>query len=89
MLIQISEQNIMNVVTQRIHMHGFIVLDYFKEYSEGRKQLAQWVEEGKLQSKTTIVKGGLQVADKALIDIFEGKNTGMSSLRSSFCLLLC
>lgn len=59
-------------------MEGFIVFDYVKEYPAARKELAQWLSEGKLQRKETIVKGGLRVAEKALVALYEGINTGTS-----------
>lgn len=57
-------------------MEGFIVFDYVKEYPAARRQLAQWLAEGKLKRQETIVKGGLKVAEQALVDLFNGRNTG-------------
>lgn len=57
-------------------MQGFIVFDYEKQYSEARKQLAQWLSEGKLKRKETIIKGGLTKAEQALVDLYNGVNTG-------------
>jgi NADPH-dependent curcumin reductase CurA len=71
-------QNILNVVTMRIKMQGFIVFDFAKEYPEGRKDLARWLEEGKIKRKETIVKGGLKVAEEALVGLYKGINTGKS-----------
>lgn len=69
-------KNFSNVISQRIKMQGFIVLDYIKDFPEARKQLAQWLSEGKLKRKETVVKGGLSVAEQALVDLFRGANTG-------------
>jgi len=60
----------------RIKMQGFIVFDYAKRYPEARKELAKWLEEGKLQRKETVIKGGLQAAEQALLDLYKGVNTG-------------
>ena len=60
----------------RIRMQGFIVFDYAKQYGEARKQLAQWLSEGKLKRKETIIKGGLAKAEQGLVDLYNGKNTG-------------
>lgn len=57
-------------------MEGFIVFDHVKQYATARKQLAQWLAEGKIKRQETIVKGGLQVAEQALVDLFKGGNTG-------------
>lgn len=57
-------------------MEGFIVFDYAKRYPEARKELAQWLSEGKVQRKETIIKGGLVKSEQALIDLYDGVNTG-------------
>ncbi|KAG6993957.1 hypothetical protein G7Y79_00049g085170 [Physcia stellaris] len=57
-------------------MEGFIVFDYTKRYPEARKELAQWLSEGKLQRKETIIRGGLVKAPQALVDLYDGVNTG-------------
>ena len=51
-------------------------MDYRSEYGRAREQLAKWFAEGKIRSKETIVKGGLDAAEKALVDLFRGVNTG-------------
>lgn len=68
------------IISMRIRMQGFIVFDYQKQYPEARKQLAQWLSEGKLKRKETIIKGGISKSEEALIGLFEGKNTGMFNL---------
>ena len=64
------------IISMRIRMQGFIVFDYAKQYGEARKQLAQWLSEGKLKRKETIIKGGLAKAEQGLVDLYNGKNTG-------------
>lgn len=71
-------KNYRNIISMRIRMEGFIVFDYAKQYPEARKQLSQWLEEGKIQRKETIVKGGLAKAQQALVDLYNGVNTGES-----------
>lgn len=68
-------------------MEGFIVFDFVKEYPAARKQLAQWLAEGKLKRQETVVKGGLKVAEQALVDLFKGGNTGKT--QSFFLLQSC
>ena len=57
-------------------MKGFIVFDYAKKYSQGLKDLATWLAQGKLKRKEHIVPGGLEVAPQALVNLYEGANTG-------------
>ncbi|KAF3764755.1 NAD(P)-binding protein [Cryphonectria parasitica EP155] len=68
--------NLGMITSFRLRMEGFIVIDYAAEWPAAAKQLAVWVSEGKLKSKNTIVKGGLQQAEHALVDLFKGVNTG-------------
>ena len=57
-------------------MQGFIVFDFAAKYADARKELAQWLAEGKLQRKETVVTGGLKAAEEALLGLFTGTNTG-------------
>ncbi|EPS42716.1 hypothetical protein H072_3291 [Dactylellina haptotyla CBS 200.50] len=68
--------NILNVISQRITIKGFIVFDFAKKYNAGRKDLAKWLVEGKLKRKEHIVKGGIEQAPAALVDLYAGGNTG-------------
>jgi NADPH-dependent curcumin reductase CurA len=67
------------IIAMRIKMQGFIVFDYASQYPTARKEISQWLAEGKLQRKETIIKGGLPVAEQALVDLYQGVNTGMRS----------
>ncbi|KIV86145.1 hypothetical protein PV11_01779 [Exophiala sideris] len=69
-------KNYLMIVSMRIRMEGFIVFDYAKEYPRALKDLAQWLSEGKIKRKETIVKGGLEEAEYALRDLYNGVNTG-------------
>ncbi|KAK3305853.1 uncharacterized protein B0T15DRAFT_212481 [Chaetomium strumarium] len=69
-------RNFNNIIAQRIKMQGFIVFDFAKEYDTALAQLAQWLAEGKLKRKETIIKGGVAAAEKALQQLFEGVNLG-------------
>lgn len=69
-------QNIFNVIAMRIKMQGFIVFDFMKEYSQAKADLTKWAAEGKLKVERTVIKGGLDVIEKAFLDLFKGVNTG-------------
>lgn len=69
-------KNIMSVISMRIKMQGFIVFDFIKEYASARKDLAEWLNAGKIKRKETIIKGGLKSAEEALVGLFKGVNTG-------------
>ncbi|OAL38156.1 hypothetical protein AYO20_02608 [Fonsecaea nubica] len=69
-------KNYLMIISMRIRMEGFIVFDYAKEFPRALKDLAQWLAEGKIKRKETIVKGGLDQAENALRDLYQGLNTG-------------
>lgn len=63
------------LLTRSVLMQGFIIGNYQSQFSEGSKQLATWVKEGKLKYKETIVKG-FDKLPAALLGLFEGDNIG-------------
>ncbi|CAO2656551.1 Nn.00g053540.m01.CDS01 [Neocucurbitaria sp. VM-36] len=69
-------KNYLMIISMRIRMQGFIVFDYADKYAEARKQLAQWLSEGKLKREETVITGGITKAEEALVGLFEGKNRG-------------
>ena len=69
-------KNYLMIISMRIRMEGFIVFDYQDQYPQALKELAQWLQEGKIQRKETIIKGGLAKAEQGLADLYKGINTG-------------
>ena len=63
------------LLTRSVLMQGFIISNYQSKFSEGSKQLAMWVKEGKIKYKETIVKG-FDKLPAALLGLFEGDNIG-------------
>ncbi|MCK9450391.1 MAG: NADP-dependent oxidoreductase [Bacteroidales bacterium] len=63
------------LVRKSASMQGFIVFDYADKHPEGIKQLAAWLQQGKLHNTETI-KEGFDAIPQAFLDLFEGKNTG-------------
>ncbi|KAI1331564.1 NAD(P)-binding protein [Xylariaceae sp. FL0255] len=69
-------RNLFQVTAQRIRMEGFIVFDHTDLYPKAREEIAGWLEKGEINRKETIVKGGLETAESAILDLFAGRNTG-------------
>jgi NADPH-dependent curcumin reductase CurA len=69
-------KNYLMIVSMRIRMEGFIVFDYEDRYPEARRELSKWLGEGKIKRKETVVKGGLKEAEKGLVGLYQGLNTG-------------
>ncbi len=63
------------LVVKSALMKGFIITDYASRFSEGVKQMAQWLSEGKLKYCESIVEG-FENTPRAFIGLFHGENLG-------------
>jgi len=68
-------RHITNIVTRRLRMQGFIVIDFWARFAEAAMQLAVWAGEGKLKNRVQVVDGFLS-APTAVNMLFAGANTG-------------
>jgi NADPH-dependent curcumin reductase CurA len=68
------------VLVRMATVRGFIVTQYIKQFAEAYQKLGQWVKEGKLHYKETIVDG-LENAPSAFIGLLQGANTGKMLVR--------
>ena len=66
----------MAIISLRAKIQGFIVLDYIKEWSKAKKDLARWVLEGKIRYQEEDIRHGLENAPSALVELFKGQNKG-------------
>lgn len=63
------------LLTRSVLMQGFIISNFQSQFAEGIQHLAEWVKEGKLMYKETIVKGFNEIPN-AFLGLFNGDNTG-------------
>ena len=63
------------LLSNRVTLQGFIILDYFDRFPEATAKLAQWVAEGRIKYRDTTVEG-LENAPSALRMLFDGENVG-------------
>lgn len=68
------------MVVKQIRAEGFIVLRWANRFAEGRKQLAEWMKEGKLQNRETVFEG-FENTPKAFLGLFSGENTGKAIVK--------
>jgi len=68
-------KNYMNLILHGAAMKGFLVLHFMAEFGKAMAEIGQWVREGKLKVKETVVEG-LENAPAALQGLFTGKNLG-------------
>ncbi|HEU4978568.1 MAG TPA: NADP-dependent oxidoreductase [Solirubrobacteraceae bacterium] len=73
-------RNYMNLLVKRSRMEGFLVFDYAARNGEALAELVPWVTEGKVRQPAD-VRDGLENAPAALLDLFEGRNSGKLMVR--------
>ncbi|KAK1271201.1 NADP-dependent alkenal double bond reductase P2 [Acorus gramineus] len=67
--------NLFCLITKRVRMEGFAVLDYYHIYDEFVETTRKYIKEGKIAYVEDIVKG-LENAPAALVGLFTGRNVG-------------
>jgi NADPH-dependent curcumin reductase CurA len=70
----------MKVVTHRLRLEGFIILDYFERWTAAAEEMAGWVRSGELKVLEDVIEG-LDAAPQALIGLLNGANTGKRMVR--------
>jgi len=68
-------RNFGNLLIQRVHLEGFIVLDHLNRAPEVLAQLAEWMAQHKVTAPETVVEGFEQLP-VAINMLFDGENTG-------------
>ncbi|MGD0144172.1 MAG: NADP-dependent oxidoreductase [Rhizomicrobium sp.] len=68
------------LVTKRIRMEGFVVMDFYNRRQQAEAALAQWLADGKLKAPVDIVEG-FDNMPVALAGMFQGKNRGKLAVR--------
>lgn len=63
------------LLTRSALMQGFIIGDFKDHFREGIEQLSQWVKDGKLKYKETIIEGFNKLPE-AFLGLFSGENKG-------------
>jgi NADPH-dependent curcumin reductase CurA len=69
-----------HLIVKRARAEGFLVFDFAARFAEGRARVAQWIREGKIKYRETIVEG-LENAPRAFLGLFQGENVGKALVR--------
>jgi NADPH-dependent curcumin reductase CurA len=72
--------NLMNLVTMRARMEGFIILDYLPRAAEAIRDLRRWVASGELRYRVDLQEGFENIPD-TLQRLFTGQNHGKQLLK--------
>jgi NADPH-dependent curcumin reductase CurA len=68
-------RNMFMVVTKRIRMQGYIISDHYERFGEFAREAAEWVHDGRLRYRETIVDG-IENAPRAFLGLLRGENIG-------------
>ncbi len=71
-----------SVLTNRLHIQGFIVWDYAAQQNEFETAMSGWIGNGKVKYREDFVDG-LENAPEAFIGLLEGKNFGKLVIKVS------
>ncbi|MFQ3638903.1 MAG: NADP-dependent oxidoreductase, partial [Chloracidobacterium sp.] len=71
----VGPSNFLLVVSKRLRIEGFIVLDYLPRAQEAIPQLLGWIASGQLKYRLDVVDG-LEQAPQAVRKLFDGSNLG-------------
>ncbi len=70
------------LISRRIRMEGFIVMDYDHQRRDAEAALTRWLDSGQLKAPVQ-VSDGLEQAPQALVDLLAGRNFGKAAVRVS------
>jgi hypothetical protein len=68
------------LVTKRIRMEGFIVMDFYGRRAQAEAALAAWIVEGRLKAPVDVI-AGFDKLPAALAGMFAGRNRGKLMVR--------
>jgi NADPH-dependent curcumin reductase CurA len=67
--------------TMRARMQGFVVYDYADRFEAARRQLAEWVREGKLTMRENVIDGDVADFPDVFRRLYHGENRGKMVIR--------
>ncbi len=68
-------RNMFMVVTKRLRIEGFIILDHTSRFGEFHEAVSGWFREGRLQYRETVIEG-IENAPRAFLGLLRGENVG-------------
>ncbi len=72
--------NYMSLLVNRASMTGMVVFDWADRYGEAAREMAGWLQSGKLKTREDIAEG-LEAFPETLLKLFKGENTGKLVLK--------
>jgi len=73
--------NYLSLLVHRARMEGIVVFDWADKFPAAVREIAGWMQEGRLRSREHILEGGIAQFPEALNMLFSGQNFGKLVLR--------
>jgi NADPH-dependent curcumin reductase CurA len=73
-------RNMNFVVTKRLRIEGFIIIDHTERFGEFIREVGPWVAQGKVTYRETVLEG-IENIPQAFAGLFRGDNTGKMLVR--------
>jgi len=67
--------NLFMIVTKRLRLQGYIISDHFDRFSSFHEQAQEWVRDGRLRYRETVIEG-IENAPGAFLGLLRGENIG-------------
>ena len=77
---EIGPRLLWHLIVKRARAEGFLVFQFAHRYAEGLRQLAMWLNAGKLKHREQFVDG-IENTPRAFIGMLRGENTGKQLVR--------
>lgn len=77
---QPGPKNLMHIITRRVRMEGFIMIDFIDQLEAAMNDLVTWVMEGKITYREDIQQG-FENIPTTFLRLFSGQNTGKQLLK--------
>jgi len=78
--LEIGPRLLWHLIVKQARAEGFLVFHYASRYPEGLRQLAMWLNAGKLKHREQLVDG-IENTPRAFIGMLRGENTGKQLVR--------
>jgi NADPH-dependent curcumin reductase CurA len=78
--VELGPRPFLKILAMRATVRGFIVSDFFDRAEPARAAIAQWLRDGQIRYRDTIVDG-LENAPAAFLGVLRGENTGKMLVR--------
>src|SRR5690606_26522716 len=66
----------MSLLANRAAMSGFVIFDYEDRFPEAASRIGEWIGQGQLVARETVVDGGIEAFPETLLGLYGGMNTG-------------